>query len=124
MRNQQTCKINFKFNRIYFFLHSKKSKILLKYKVEGFHAEVYPDCLTGVQNLTVDEWLKGECKLPLRKPINTLENKWTALDENSKINKSPLKEANPNANLNLSPEKFNISNKNNEEVHKFPLNFS
>lgn len=45
-------------------------------RVEGFHAEMYPDCLTGEVNSTVEEWKSGSNKEPARKQINTLENKW------------------------------------------------
>ena len=47
-------------------------------RVEGFHAEIYPDCITGEVNTTVEEWKSGVNKECARKPINTLENKFTA----------------------------------------------
>jgi len=45
-------------------------------RVEGFHAEIYPDCITGEVNNTLDEWKGGANKEAARKTINTLENKW------------------------------------------------
>ena len=45
-------------------------------RVEGFHAEIYPDCISGEINTTLDEWKGGSNKEPTRKPINTLETKW------------------------------------------------
>lgn len=51
-------------------------------RVEGFHAEVYPDCISGELNNTVEEWRAGANKLPARKGINTLENKWRTSESN------------------------------------------
>ncbi len=51
-------------------------------RVEGFYAEVYPDCITGELNNTVEEWRSGANKLPVRKPINTLDNKWRTSESN------------------------------------------
>jgi hypothetical protein len=45
-------------------------------RVEGFHAEMYPDVISGELNTTVEEWKAGSNKEPTRKAINTLENKW------------------------------------------------
>jgi len=45
-------------------------------RVEGFHAEIYPDCISGEVNSTLEEWRGGSNKEPTRKTINTLENKW------------------------------------------------
>lgn len=68
-------------------------------RVEGFHAEVYPDCITGEINNTVEEWRSGANKLPARKPINTLENKWRTSESNfeSKTESRPqTNEVSPN----------------------------
>jgi len=45
-------------------------------RVEGFVAEVYPDCLTGETEVTLDAWKSGSTAGASRKAINTLENKW------------------------------------------------
>ena len=60
-------------------------------RVEGFHAEIYPDCITGVSNTTIDEWKSGTNKECARKPINSLDNKWTT-SESSFENKTNLTE--------------------------------
>ena len=60
-------------------------------RVEGFHAEIYPDCITGEINTTLDEWKSGTNKDCTRKPINTLDNKWTT-SESSFEKKNTLPE--------------------------------
>jgi len=50
--------------------------------VEGFHADIYPDCLSGEVSCTLDEWKSGANNQPIRKPINTLENKWHVVETN------------------------------------------
>lgn len=41
-------------------------------KVEGFDANLYPDCLAGEPSNTLDKWTKGENVDPVRKPIDTI----------------------------------------------------
>jgi hypothetical protein len=50
---------------------------------EGYDSSIYPDCLSGEASLTVEEWLKGENKDPVRKNITTLENKFNVSVEMS-----------------------------------------
>jgi hypothetical protein len=45
---------------------------------EGYDASAYPDCITGEAALSVEEWIKGDTKDPVRKPITSLENSWTS----------------------------------------------
>lgn len=41
-------------------------------KVEGFDANLYPDCLAGEPSNTLDKWINGENVDPVRKPIDTI----------------------------------------------------
>ena len=70
--------------------------------------------MCGIQNITVEQWLGGETKAPLRKPINSLENKWCSLDESSKISRSCVSRQ-----ISMSPEKT----KNNDDVYKSLIKF-
>ncbi len=45
-------------------------------RVEGFHSDLYPDCISGEPSTTVEEWKSGTFKPHIRKPINSLENKF------------------------------------------------
>jgi hypothetical protein len=71
---------------------------------------VYPDCISGVPNITFEEWIKGETKLPLRKPINLIENSWNSQTEIEQPSLSPSKHKHSGS-VNI-----NNSNINNENV--------
>lgn len=71
-------------------------------RVEGFHAEIYPDAICGELNNTIEEWKAGANKEPVRKPINTLDNKWktseTTFESRASISEShPSTESTQNA---------------------------
>ena len=80
---------------------------------EGFHPEIYVDVITGEPGETLDEWLKGENKEALRKPIDKIDSTF-AIKEN-KFEHAPSKE------LALKPEEEVLSLK--EEIHKKDVNF-
>lgn len=56
---------------------------------EGYDAGIYPDCLTGEPGLSAEEWLKGENRDPVRKPITSLENNWLTTEMNFEKKEEP-----------------------------------
>ncbi len=58
----------------FILLYSQFYNILSPYQNEGYHPEVYVDVLTGEAGGTLDEWMKGENKLALRKSIDQIDN--------------------------------------------------
>jgi WD40 repeat protein len=47
-------------------------------RTEGYDESVYPECFAGEPALSVEEWLKGENRKPVKKKITSLENNWSA----------------------------------------------
>jgi len=69
---------------------------------EGYDSSIYPNCLSGEPSITVDEWLSGQNKESIRKPITSLENNFAVVEmtfekkvtiEETTTNKNDNKEA-------------------------------
>jgi len=43
---------------------------------EGYDASIYPDCISGEPAISVDDWLSGQNKPAIRKPITSIESTW------------------------------------------------